>query len=150
MEKFDDRRRQLLRLAPMGAAALLVGGVGAASAATAEPVTKRAAKAKSAGAAGAMDFLVKVDSLDPHVQARNSSVIVEVKENQAFNLLGTPLSAPYLLRVARDAAASTEGYDMFAVTLLDAKGRPLEQTIIDETSTARFVRQQISINLRVK
>lgn len=147
MEKFDDRRRQLLRLAPMGAAALLVGGVGTA---TAAPAANRSVTVRHSGAVATLDFLVKVDSLDPHVQARNSSVIVEVKENQAFNLLATPLSAPYLLRVARDADASTGGYDMFTVSLLDAKGRPLEQSIIDETSTARFVRQQISINLRVK
>lgn len=146
MTDINESRRKLLKTAPLGAAALLIG----ASVATAQtslgttPAPVAPTKITRASA-----FLVKVDSLDPALDPVKSSVIKEAKAGERLNLLGTSLAKPYLIQITRNDENSTDGGEFYNVVILDLKGEALNSSIMDEASSVTFTKQQIAISLRV-
>jgi len=142
MRKLNQSRRNLLKVASISAAALLVGT--AATIAQPAPVPARAAKAKRASA-----LLVKVDSLDPKMDPVKGSVIVEAKLGEPLSLLETTLAQANLVRITRDDAHSTDELEFYTVAVLDLEGRELTTSNMDEGSSAIFTGQQLAISFRV-
>ncbi|HYG07405.1 MAG TPA: hypothetical protein VD865_13505 [Stenotrophomonas sp.] len=146
MKDINEGRRNLLKAAPLGAAALLVGA-GSAMAQTTNGTTP--APSAPLKIARASAFLVKVDSLDPALDPVKSSVITQAKAGERVNLLGTPLAQPYLIQISRDEANSTDAGEFYTVSILDLKGKVLNSSNMDEASSVTFTKQQIAISLRV-
>lgn len=144
MKDVNQSRRNLLKAAPIGAAALLIGTAAATAQTQSVPDPAKVAKVTRASA-----FLVKVDSLDPKMDPVNSSVIVETKLGEPLNLMGTSLAQANLIRITRDDAHSTDELEFYTVAILDLKGRELISSNMDESSSAIFTGQQLAISLRV-